>query len=124
MSKSGKIIIGILTFLPFLLLILFLVNLFRIIAENIPAYGEQPHIDPRQIALMFIPMIMTVVLLSMLTLGLMIYYIIHCANNKNLTSNDRVMWILLFVFVGMIAFPVYWYIKIWKDVPTAGGDIV
>ena len=48
-------------------------------------------------------------------LGLLVFYIIHAVNNKSLTSNDRLMWMLLFLFLYVIAFMIYWYLKIWQD---------
>jgi hypothetical protein len=60
-------------------------------------------------------MIITVVLLGLLSLAVMVYFIVHAINNQFLSSNERLVWILVFIFVGMVTFPVYWYMRVWKD---------
>jgi len=44
----------------------------------------------------------------------LIFYIIHAINNKAIDSNERIIWILIFIFAGMIGFPVYWFMRIWQ----------
>ena len=56
-------------------------------------------------------------LLFLVTVGALIYFIIHVVNNKNVEGTERIIWILVFVFAGVIAFPVYWLIRI-RPVPT------
>lgn len=56
-------------------------------------------------------------LLFILTVGALVYFIIHVVNNKNVEGTERIIWILVFVFAGVIAFPVYWIIRI-RPVPT------
>lgn len=118
MSKSGKVITGILTFLPILLFIAFFASIIRLMFHIIPADGSLPKLNPNQFMMDFLPLFMLIVFLSLLTMGLMIFYIIHAVNNKTLVGNERLTWILLFVFVGLIAFPIYWYTKILKDGTT------
>jgi hypothetical protein len=52
---------------------------------------------------------------ALLSIGLMIYYIMHITNSKILDSNQRLMWILIVIFAGMIGFGIYWYMYIWKE---------
>ena len=49
----------------------------------------------------------------LLSIGLLIFYIVHAVNNKKLESNERIIWVLLFVFVPTIAFMIYWVLRIW-----------
>ena len=51
---------------------------------------------------------------------LKIYYIIQVVNNQALDSTERIIWILVFIFAGMIGYPVYWYMRIWKVYPPSG----
>lgn len=58
----------------------------------------------------FLIVIMLVVLLSM---GSLIFYIMHAVQNPNLKENNlRLVWILLFVFVGGIGQLIYWITEI------------
>jgi len=54
------------------------------------------------------------ILMMLCTLGLLIYFIIHVVNNTVIDSTERIIWVLVFIFAGMIGFPVYWYMRIWK----------
>jgi hypothetical protein len=121
MSKGGKVVVGIFTFLPVLLLILFFYNLFSTMVHYAPEIERQQFTKPdaKEVLEAIAPIFMYIILLSINCLGLLIYYIIHAVNNKNLESNERVLWVLLFVFVGFIAFPVYFFAKIVKTPPAA-----
>ena len=59
-------------------------------------------------------MVAAIILLAMCSLGLLVYFIIHSINNKAIDSTERIIWVLIFIFAGMIGFPVYWYMRIWK----------
>lgn len=71
--------------------------------------------DPGAFMVQFMGMFALLFLISILTLGLLIYFIVHINNNKKLDNNEKLIWILVIIFVGMIGKPVYWYMKIWKD---------
>jgi hypothetical protein len=116
MSKSGKIITGILSFSPlffltgyFILFFSFFLQMFMNMDD--PAKMAKPELFVTQ----FIGMFALLFLMGIVTLGLLIYFIIHINNNKKLDSNEKLIWILIIIFVGMIGKPVYWYMKIWKD---------
>jgi hypothetical protein len=52
--------------------------------------------------------------MGILSFGLLIYYIIHVMNSKT-DSNEKLLWVLLFFVGNIMAFPVYWYFRIWKQ---------
>ena len=56
-----------------------------------------------------------IILTALLSLGLLIYYIVHVVNNNRIDSTERIIWVLVFVLAGMVGFPVYWYMRIWKQ---------
>lgn len=115
MSKSLKIILGIITLLPFVFMggyFLWFMSFFMRMSDNLEA-GD-PDAVPR---LMFGNMGWMFLFLGMailISFGLMIYYIVHVVNNKKIDSNERLVWILVFIFANMIGYPVYWYMRIWK----------
>ncbi len=120
MSRSKKVLIGILAFLPLLLgiciLIFGLSLMFNSIGteSSIPDNGsgmitEYWHLEG------FIALIAVVAIAIILQLGLLIYFIIHAMNNKRVKNEERIIWVLLFIFVSTIAFPIYWGIRIWPE---------
>jgi hypothetical protein len=54
-------------------------------------------------------------LCSILGLALMVTYIIFAVKDQSATENDKVLWVLLLVFFNFIAFPLYWYFRLWKN---------
>ena len=118
MSTNKKILIGILSFLPLILFIGYFVLIFGFVftmASN-PTAAETT--DPEIFIGSFIGMFAMMGLMVVSTFGLLIYFIMHIVNNSKLDDNERLVWILITVFLGFIAYPIYWYVKIWKDTPS------
>ncbi len=114
MSTSKKIWLGILTFLPFVLFIVYLVLFFTVFIGNIHELEQTHHSDEFPIALIqslvlvFIPIIIA----SILSLAIMIYYIVHANNNPNNDSGKKIMWIIILIFVSSIGCVVYYFVEI------------
>jgi len=114
MSNKNKKLLGIITFLPFILLIIYFFTFFlSFLGMIIPASNNQ---EPNMGLFMgnFIIAFIIIGFMSILSIGLLIYYIIHITNNKNLDDNNRLVWILLIVFANLIGYGIYWYLQIWK----------
>ncbi|MBX3242772.1 MAG: hypothetical protein KIT80_03380 [Chitinophagaceae bacterium] len=118
MSKSYKLWTGILSIIPFILFLLYMGWFFTSFAEVMVTAINQ---EQAPVETAFIKSIMGVamiaIVMGLVTLAAIIVFIINAANNKSIESAERIMWILLFVFVGMIAFPLYWFLRI-KNAPT------
>ena len=119
MSKNKKIFIGILSFLPLLLMGAYFI---AILGFFVPFFrgGMPPDDMPDFMNGNFIGMFVMIGLMIMFSLGMLIYFIIHVANNKALDSTEKLVWILVIVFASTIGYPIYWYMKIWKENNT--GD--
>jgi hypothetical protein len=39
--------------------------------------------------------------------------------NRKLEGSEQILWILLFIFLGILAFPAYWILRIWNSTKTA-----
>jgi hypothetical protein len=113
MSKSRKLLLGILSFLPIVLLVVYIFTFFSFFL-TIFRHAQQHEVIPPLILENIIWMVLVITLLALCSLGLKIYFIIHGVNNKNIDSTERIVWILVFIFAGMVGFPVYWYLRIWK----------
>lgn len=117
MSKSKKIIIGIFSILPLLLFVVYLVSMigfFIHVFRDVSINGERPEDLLYPTFANMAGMILTMVLLGLLSLGVLVYFIVHTINNPLLKSDERLVWILVFIFVGMVGFPIYWYMRIWR----------
>lgn len=112
MTKNQKIVLGIFTILPF---VGFILAIFAFISAFTFISTTFDPVTTGAFHTAFIGVFILIGLLSLLSLGLLIYYIIHAINNKNLKNEERIMWILLFIFIANIAFIIYWIMRIWND---------
>jgi hypothetical protein len=117
MNKSKKIWIGFLSFLPLLLGIAALVYMFVGFLPTLIRMEEEGAADamPLTVLSQMMPFVLLIVISALLHMGLLIYFIIHAVNNKHVKQEERIIWVLVFIFVSSIAFPVYWAIRIWPD---------
>ncbi|MGB1217724.1 MAG: hypothetical protein ACPG5P_07595 [Saprospiraceae bacterium] len=116
MKKSNKILLGILTFSPFIglgLYMLFFFGMFFSIATIDPSSTEPPLLFMGGFGILFIILGLTILISLVLT----IYYLVHAVNNKHLKSenNEQIIWILILLLAGNLGQIVYWYMKIWQD---------
>ncbi|TWI80468.1 hypothetical protein IQ13_3145 [Lacibacter cauensis] len=125
MSRSKKIFIGILAFLPIIstavliiyMLISFLPEMLRLESEY---HGNIP---PEAFFFNMTGFIISAVVLGLIHLGLMVFFIIHAINNNQVKTEERIIWVLLFIFVNSIAFPIYWGLRIWPKEKTDSNFI-
>ena len=114
LNKAQKIILGIFTFLPFVVFPFMLWQVF-VGMGNIFSGSESGHPSNGEIAMEFFAFLFPIGMLAFGSLVLLIFYIIHAVMNKSLNAAEQVLWILLFVFLGIIVFPVYWVMRVWNN---------
>lgn len=117
MTRGKKIFIGVLAFLPLIATTISLIYLFTsFLPEMFALEAEYDKSIPSEVLLpRIIGYAILVILMMLLILVLMIYFIIHAINNKRVKNEERIIWILLFVLMHSIAFPIYWGIRIWPE---------
>ena len=116
MSGGSKVLLGICTFLPVFLGM----SLFVIYMSMLPDlfYQALQPADPAEFMRLYFSKIFTgkVMVLFMLMIvthiSLIIYYILHAVKNVTKSEGEKIMWILLFVFIGTIPFLIYFFLKI------------
>jgi hypothetical protein len=113
MSKSRKLLLGILSLLPIILLVVYLVG-FIYFFMAVYRHANHEEVLPMLLFQHMAWLLLAIILLVLFALGLLIYFIIHALNNRLIDSTERIVWILVFVFAGTIGFPIYWYMRIWK----------
>ncbi len=125
MKKSTKIWLGIATIWPIVYLVLFVVLVFSVFLAA--GLNPGPHAPGDPSGSVFFPLgFMAFFILHMLTimgsLALTVFYIIRVFKTEQLDQNMKIMWTLLFFFMGMLAQPVFWYLYIWRAAPGLASE--
>ncbi|WP_350285373.1 hypothetical protein [uncultured Croceitalea sp.] len=101
---------------PIVLLFVFFIGyfvfVFSLITEiqEIEAHGS---VSPSFIFGRFLWLFAGVLLMVLISLGSLIFFIVHAVQNPNLKENNLLLvWILLFVFIGGLGQLLYWIIEI------------
>ncbi len=110
MERGSRIWLGIFTFLPIVLLIAYMV-FFALILSDIFLHNK----DVSLLAEIG-PALLVALAIGIIAFGLFIYYIIHVINSKT-DTNEKILWLIFFFTCNLFAFPIYWYMRIWKS-PT------
>lgn len=55
------------------------------------------------------------ILLTMMSLALVVYYLVHVINNKRLDAGQRLAWAIVVLFGGTISCLIYWIFQIWRE---------
>ena len=115
MAQENKTMAGILSFLPlvaFLIYIIVFLNFIFQVMPNMDRHG--PNAEELILPNIF-SIVLFAIILGIVSLGVLVYFIIHAVNNKTIDSTERLVWILIFIFTGMIGYPIYWYMRIYKN---------
>lgn len=116
MSKSKKTWLGILSFLPIISGIAILIYMFTgFLPTMMRLEHEGAHDNPIAIFSTLGPFLVIILFAVILQIGLLIYFIIHAINNTRVKNEERIIWILVFLFASSIGFPIYWGLRIWPD---------
>ena len=114
LSKTQKIILGVFTILPFIVTPFVVWQVVHSIIEivSISEFGEP---DPKDIIAIVFSFVTPILFLITASLALLIFYMIHVVLYKKLWLSELLLWIMLFIFFGIIAFPIYWVARIWNN---------
>jgi len=115
LKRSTKILLGILSFWPFLFFILFFIGMFTMIGMSGP--DEPP---TASFGLMMAGYFITIVSIY----GMMIYYIVNVFMNNKLPSGKKALWAALLFLGNMMVIPFYWYFYIWCEPKPAEEEAV
>ncbi len=118
MSKTKKIWIGVLTILPGFCFAAYFIFIFATVFGTMAMDAGNHSNEPPMGLFIMMPIGMLIFFLGFaLTTAMTIYHVIHISKNDKMSSNDKLMWILVVVILNWIGDVVYWYMKIWKE-PT------
>ena len=109
MNKPVKIALGLASVWPILYGVLF----FTMVIGTI--FSAQRDAPPAGFPVAFGILMVLHLLTILLSLGLMVFYIVRIVREPRHDPEKRIIWILLLVFAGWAAMPVYWYLYIWRE---------
>jgi hypothetical protein len=58
------------------------------------------------------------ILTMLIIMALLAFYVVHLFKNDSMPSDQRILWMLVLFFGNLFAFPVYWYLHVWRTPPT------
>lgn len=114
MSRNNKIFLGIITLLPVLGTLAFMIYLFSMVFDIIIEIPEGTEPDLEMIFGNIFILVGLGVTLGLFSIGVTIYYIIRASNNYALEQNLRIIWIIALLLTSGFGSIVYWYLYIWK----------
>lgn len=110
-SKSLTIILGILTFLPFIgLLGIFALVFYEFLALML---SDTP-VNPLLYFTYFGYILPVVSGYFLVYLALGIFYFLHIIQNQLLDTEKKILWIVVLIVLNGLAMPFYWYVYLWK----------
>lgn len=113
MNKNTKILLGILSFIPFLAIAGYFFFIFKMIILG--SFSSIEGDNPMNFFRTFIPLFLMMGIGVLVGLGLFVYYLICAIRDVSASENDKLLWILLLVFLSYLVYPFYWYIRIWSN---------
>ena len=112
MKSSTKFWLGLFTFLPLVLLVLFFIFFFTVFFENLIELEQNQGKFPFEFLQSLTWVILLIVFMGIIGLGIKIYYIVHTFNNSENDANKKIMWTLILIFTGIIGSVIYLFIEI------------
>lgn len=112
-STAGKLSIGLLTLLPNLIGLAFLLALFG--GYYTPAKEMLDSEDPVVLLMPLGGIVIGSILVAVSSLAVVVYYFVHLINNKRLDASQRLAWASVVLIGGSIGCMVYWLFQIWRE---------
>lgn len=106
-SRPVTILLGFATIWPLLYIVSFFGFIFFLFARATAAPQPQAFDAFRYV---FALHVLTMILMFALT----IVYIVHAYRTDQIAEDRRMIWIVILFFGNLIAFPIYWYLYLWK----------
>lgn len=122
MTRARARWMGVLAILPVVLMALMFIAFFGVMMSLGMRQGGPPPGEPPRFLLALFPL---QCLLMVLWVTSLVLHVVDVFRNPHVADNLRVVWALLFFFMGMFTLPVYWFLYVWQPSRTlpaeAGG---
>ncbi|MGD8998807.1 MAG: hypothetical protein PVF75_00210 [Granulosicoccaceae bacterium] len=111
MNKPVKLLLGLLSIIPLLYFIGFFVFTFSMVfGAMMPPFAESPELANDWFLKLFIAHLATMLLI----MALIVTYLVVLFRSTSIEQNMKILWTILLLFFGVFAFPVFWYLYIWR----------
>lgn len=110
MDATKKKNIGILSFVPILAFIVTFIYEYREVGRLL-AVGDH-HAVMDEICGCYNNLVLMYSVAVVLTLAVLLYFIIHIAKVKAITSGNKILWIVVLAAFMPVSFPIFWYLQI------------
>ena len=107
------VIIGVLTIWPIVYFFMFLGFMFISFSTIAAHAGKPPSFDAFRY--IFPLHLLTMLLMFVLTA----LYVVHAFRTDRIAEDKRVLWVVILFFGNMVAFPIYWYLYLWRPSATS-----
>lgn len=114
MTRTAKIFLGIITLLPYVLLVLYILSFFQGVI-NISTHAAADDVSPSVFLLSMGLSAVTLLLFILLTIGLFIFYLVHVLNNQRLDKGQKLIWVLVLITSSHFGNLIYWFFQIWRE---------
>ncbi len=114
MTRSSKTLTGIFSFLPLIAALI----IISLVLSMIPQFARWDHYEPDFYTVWnsIWPLIVAGIFAAIIKLAALIYFIVHMLNNKRVAEGgEKLVWVMVFILTGGIGYPIYWYMRIWKE---------
>jgi len=107
-SRATTLILGIASIWPIIYMGLFFgfIGYFFVAASQ----GNNASEFPATFKYLFLLHLLTILLMF----TLIAVYVIHAYRTDLIENERRVLWVVILFFGNMIAFPIYWYLYLWR----------
>jgi hypothetical protein len=112
-SRPVALLIGILTLLPAVYFVFFIALMFSMFSTVGSGAGKGPPIDMFRYVF---PLHLGAMLLMF---ALMVIYIVHAFRTDRIAEDRRVLWVVVLFMGSLFAFPIYWYLYLWRPSSSA-----
>src|SRR6185436_1345417 len=112
MRKSSKLLLAGATVWPFFYMVFFFAFVMLMMFLN--TTGGEP---PVWFFIIFPLHFLTILLIFALT----VFYVVNVFRNDRVAKDMKVLWAVVLFMGGIIAMPIYWYLYIWRETPSAAA---
>ena len=110
-SRGVTVVLGLLTLWPLLYGGLFMAIFIFMWASFASGGNDQPAYFFYILPLHCFTMLVLIALTGI--------YVFHAFKTDRIAPEQRVLWVVILFFGNMLAFPVYWYLFLWRRPPAA-----
>lgn len=118
MSKGAKLVLGVLSVLPMLILMVWTPYVFSKLGMWELFEGGKPVTPPRFDKALFAQMFAVNVTVIVLSFSQMLGYAIYLFRRIDIRQEWKIFWVLALFFMSGFALPLAWFFNIWRDPPS------